>query len=482
MVTGWRYRVVSVIGVLVLTVGAVAVSNHPTSQVLFTTYVPLFNRLEATVLTGSSLYQALALSVGAVTASLVPLYRPQPRRVLDTAVLVGKRVIVAGLALAALGYFNWSYRLPRATLVMIVGTLGVSLPLWFVWIRRRPNGDEGRTIVVGDDADQIQRVATAVSGTVLGYLCPSVVTTVDDPNGAPTLADGGAIFEEPLAGAEADSADRIELPDRLGGLSRLEDTLVENDIDTVVLAFRRADRAEFFGALDVCHKHGIAAKVHGDYVDKVLVADDAVSTLADIEIEPWDALDHLLKRTFDVVVAGAALIAVSPIVLGIVLAIKLEGEGPIFFSQTRTYLYGETFQVLKFRTLKPEKGGEVGTVIDEHRRTPLGSFLRTTHLDEIPQLWSILVGDMSVVGPRPAQTELEPEFENEAIQWKQRWFVKPGLTGLAQINDATSQEPAEKIQYDLHYIRNQSLLLDTKILLRQLWKVVEDVAELARRR
>jgi lipopolysaccharide/colanic/teichoic acid biosynthesis glycosyltransferase len=101
-----------------------------------------------------------------------------------------------------------------------------------------------------------------------------------------------------------------------------------------------------------------------------------------------------------------------------------------------------------------------------------------THLDEIPQLWSILIGDMSVVGPRPAQTDLEGEFEDAAATWKRRWFVKPGLTGLAQIRDATSEEPALKIDYDVEYIRCQSFTFDLKIVIRQLWQVVRDVASI----
>jgi len=114
------------------------------------------------------------------------------------------------------------------------------------------------------------------------------------------------------------------------------------------------------------------------------------------------------------------------------------------------------------------------------RKTPLGEFLRKTHFDEIPQLWSILVGDMSVVGPRPAITELESDYVSEVNVWKQRWFVKPGLTGLAQINDATGKEPARKIEYDLEYIRQQSFWFDLTIIARQFWQVFRDIADVGR--
>ncbi|MFC7041700.1 sugar transferase [Halonotius sp. GCM10025705] len=133
----------------------------------------------------------------------------------------------------------------------------------------------------------------------------------------------------------------------------------------------------------------------------------------------------------------------------------------------------------KFRTLKPVDE-TVDLDIDGARRTPLGDFLRMTHLDEIPQLWSILVGDMSVVGPRPAITELEPDYQEQLSEWRRRWFVKPGLTGLAQINDATGTEPAEKLRYDIKYIRKQSFIFDIQIVFRQIWKVLQDITSMFR--
>ena len=109
------------------------------------------------------------------------------------------------------------------------------------------------------------------------------------------------------------------------------------------------------------------------------------------------------------------------------------------------------------------------------RVTRVGRFLRRTHLDEIPQLWSILVGDMSVVGPRAAWTDEELLLEEQVSTWSQRWFVKPGLTGLAQINDVTSEAPREKLRYDIEYIRRQSFWLDLKIVVRQIWGVLGDL-------
>ncbi|MGQ3414362.1 sugar transferase [Natrinema sp. LN54] len=490
MLTGWRYRFASATGTACLVVAAVLAANHPSSQSAFTTVVPLFDRLDPTVLSGSSLRWALTLSVIAIAGVVWPLYKPRPRRILDTVFLVQKRVIVGGFALATLGYFKWSHRLPRATLVMSIGLLVVALPAWFLLIRARPTGTDGRTLLVGDDPEQIKRVASTVDTLVLGYLCPTIAgsraesASPSDTTGE-AVADGGIeLRHDGLADLES-GFDRSGLSgslSRLGGLSRLEDVLVEYDVDTVVLAFRQADRAEFFGALDACHEHGVDAKVHREYADSVLVSEGDVGELVDVDLEPWDPLDHLFKRLFDIVFATAGLLAFAPLMLVIAAAIKLDSPGPVFYNQHRTAGFGDTFPVYKFRSMRPEGADATPTDDAENDRiTRVGRVLRKTHLDELPQLWSIFVGDMSVVGPRAAWTEEEVLLEKDTPSWRKRWFVKPGLTGLAQIHDANSTDPNTKLRYDLEYIRRQSFWFDLKIVIRQIWTVVVDIRKIVRR-
>jgi len=144
---------------------------------------------------------------------------------------------------------------------------------------------------------------------------------------------------------------------------------------------------------------------------------------------------------------------------------------------------GDTFPVYKFRSMLPE-GASANPVADAQndRITRVGRVLRKTHMDEIPQLWSILVGDMSVVGPRAAWTKEEEVLEQETDAWRKRWFVKPGLTGLAQINDAKSTDPERKLRYDIQYIREQSFWGDVAIVIRQLWKVWKDVVGMVLKR
>ncbi|MEF8821548.1 MAG: sugar transferase, partial [Halovenus sp.] len=313
---------------VVLSIVAVLFANHPVPQSVFTTYVPLFNRLDVTVLEGSDLQLAILLTIGALLGGLVPLYKPRPRRVLDVVSLSQKRVIVAGLALATLGYFQWSHRLPRATLVMAIGLLYVTVPLWFVWIRQRVPGDTERALIVGDDTEQIRQIVAESDLPFIGYLCPTTAFRVEPR----AIADGGAELEH------------------LGGLSRLEETIVERNVDTVVLAFAETDREEFFGALDVCYDNGVKVKAHGDYADTVLTTSN-YRTLVDIDIEPLDTLDYVFKRIFDVLFASAALLVLLPVFTVIAIAIKLDSDGPVFFTQKRTSRFGGEFTFYKFRTM-----------------------------------------------------------------------------------------------------------------------------------
>ena len=473
MVSGHRYRLVSVGGAIVATTISLLVANAPLTQSILTSTVPVLRRLPAVVLTGDAYALALGTTLAVVIVSLTPLFKPRPRRVLDTILLAQKRIVVAGLALAAIGYFDYTYRLPRATLIPTVAGLLVMIPAWFVAIRRRPSREE-RAVIIGDDPEEIYDVLTATDIPVVGYVSPpSPYYSESEPGlGIPTVADGG---EEAI----------LDDLNCLGGLSRLDEVLIEYDVDTAILAFAQPDRAEFFGALDACYEHGVNAKVHRNHADDVLTASHSSSgKIVDIDLEPWDWQDYVFKRIFDVIFASAGLLAFAPFIAVIAAAIKLDSPGRVFYSQERTATFGETFKVRKFRSMVTDAEVETGATISEEdaggvdpRVTRVGSILRQTHLDEIPQLWSIFVGDMSVVGPRPERPELDADIRTGVVEWRKRWFIKPGLTGLAQINDATGQQPEEKLRYDMEYVRKQSFWFDVKIVVRQVWKVLDDLLE-----
>ena len=190
--------------------------------------------------------------------------------------------------------------------------------------------------------------------------------------------------------------------------------------------------------------------------------------LVDAVVPAEDPLFRAVKRCIDVVgaVIGGAVLLVPMIIIA--LAIRLDSEGPALFRQERLGKDGRAFIMLKFRSMRldAEAEGPQWAEHDDVRCTRLGHFLRKCRLDELPQLWNIFVGDMSFVGPRPERACFYDEFETYIHGFRNRLAVKPGLTGLAQVNGGYDLRPEEKIVYDMEYIQKQSLLLDIKCILK----------------
>lgn len=174
-----------------------------------------------------------------------------------------------------------------------------------------------------------------------------------------------------------------------------------------------------------------------------------------------------LKRIFDIILAliGMIILAIAVIIFGPI--IKLTSPGPIFYSQKRVGYMGKPFMVHKFRSMRNDaekKTGAVWAQKNDPRVTPIGRFMRKTRVDELPQFWNILVGDMSLVGPRPERPQLTEEFYEKWPEFPQRLRTIPGLTGWAQINGGYELKPNEKAKLDNFYINHWSLWFDTKIL------------------
>jgi Undecaprenyl-phosphate glucose phosphotransferase len=195
---------------------------------------------------------------------------------------------------------------------------------------------------------------------------------------------------------------------------------------------------------------------------------DQVPVLA-LNETPIDPLGALWKRIFDFSVALTALLILSPLMLLIALLVKLTSRGSIFYGQTRMGLDGSTFQMWKFRSMKVDAEKETGAVWakkDDDRRTIIGAFLRSSSLDELPQFWNVLIGEMSLVGPRPERPEFVHQFRGRIPAYMLRHKVKAGITGWAQVNGWRGDTSLEKrIECDLYYIRNWSLAMDVRILL-----------------
>lgn len=175
-----------------------------------------------------------------------------------------------------------------------------------------------------------------------------------------------------------------------------------------------------------------------------------------------------LKRIFDVLVSLCGLILLSPFLVLIVWGIKKNLGRPIFFRQTRPGLNGEPFEMIKFRTMKDAVDSNGYALPDAERMTSFGNKLRSSSLDELPELWNVLKGDMSLVGPRPLLMEYLPLYNDEQ---KRRHEVRPGVTGWAQVNGRNSLSWVEKFELDVWYVDNQSFWLDVKILFLTVKKV-----------
>mgnify|MGYP003098212342 FL=1 len=182
---------------------------------------------------------------------------------------------------------------------------------------------------------------------------------------------------------------------------------------------------------------------------------------------PASLFGAVCKRLFDIIVSLAVLLTVFPLIFLIAAPlIKLTSSGPIFFTQKRLGLYAELFDCYKFRTMYTNPGAEPVRKNDS-RVTPVGRFLRKTHLDEFPQFFNVLIGDMSIVGPRPFPAEVYREFSSYYKGFL-RLVVRPGITGLAQLNVPRNTNPGQVIKNDLYYIRRLSLYRDFNIICRPL--------------
>lgn len=191
-----------------------------------------------------------------------------------------------------------------------------------------------------------------------------------------------------------------------------------------------------------------------------------VEELGEIPAKPFYSF---VKRSFDICCAiGGLTVGFIPM-LAVAAAVKLTSPGKVFYKQERLGLNGKKFMLVKFRTMRSdaEKAGAQWSQGDnDDRITPIGAILRKTRIDELPQLWLCLTGDLSLIGPRPEREIFYKEFEKHVHGFSERLKVKPGLTGLAQVSGGYDLRPEEKVKYDIEYIKNRSLKMEIKILFK----------------
>jgi exopolysaccharide biosynthesis polyprenyl glycosylphosphotransferase len=261
------------------------------------------------------------------------------------------------------------------------------------------------------------------------------------------------------------------------GLSRI---VVQERVDTVLLALSGVGHDQVLKLAMDCLAAGAEVKVVPDVLEIMTSAasTEEVAGLPLVGLRPNRLVGANLwvKRTFDVVATLIISIVALPVVAVCALAIAVSSPGSPFYRQERLGRNGREFRVLKLRSMvkDAERGtGPVMTVIGDRRRTPIGRFVRRYSLDELPQLWNVLVGEMSLVGPRPERPFFAKQFEETVPRYRERIQIAPGCTGWAQVNDlrqASSME--ERVFYDIYYVENWSLGFDLKILLLTPWRLL----------
>ncbi|MCU4392045.1 sugar transferase [Acinetobacter courvalinii] len=183
-----------------------------------------------------------------------------------------------------------------------------------------------------------------------------------------------------------------------------------------------------------------------------------------------------MKRLLDIIIASTALILLSPLYAYVAYKVKKNLGSPVLFRQIRPGLHGKPFEMIKFRTMKDAIDEQGNPLPDSERLTPFGKMLRSTSLDEMPELWNVIKGDMSVVGPRPLLMEYLPLYNQEQAK---RHEVRPGMTGYAQVNGRNAISWEQKFKLDTWYVENRSVWLDFKIMLQTVKKVIakDDISE-----
>lgn len=265
----------------------------------------------------------------------------------------------------------------------------------------------------------------------------------------------------------------------LGRLGNLEVILPENKLDEIAISLSLQDYDHLEGIVATCEKSGVHTKFIPDYnslIPSRPYTEDLMGLpVINIRYVPLTNTGNIIiKRIVDVCGAVCGMALTSPLMLLAALLIKLTSPGPVIFRQERVGLHNKPFYMYKFRTMERQVPGEekkAWTVRNDPRVTPVGKFLRRTSLDELPQLFNILMGEMSLVGPRPERPQFVEKFKEEIPRYMIKHQVRPGLTGWAQINGYRGDTSIRKrIEYDIFYIENWSLSFDFKIMFLTFFK------------
>ena len=265
----------------------------------------------------------------------------------------------------------------------------------------------------------------------------------------------------------------------IGTIENLEVVLPLSHLDEIAVTLALSDYDILEQIVSLCEKSGVHTKFIPDYnsliPNKPYTEDLNGLPVINIRYVPLtNTINKMAKRLVDIVGSAIGLILLSPILIVLAILVKTTSKGPIIFKQERVGLHNKKFYMYKFRSMKVQTEAEERkgwTVKNDPRVTRIGAFMRKTSLDELPQLWNILVGDMSIVGPRPERPQFVEKFKEEIPRYMIKHQVRPGLTGWAQVNGYRGDTSIRRrIECDLYYIENWSMVLDIKIMFMTVFK------------
>lgn len=362
--------------------------------------------------------------------------------------LVLGAIIAAFLVTLSYGSVDFSARIGRGVLIVALPTATVFLLWHHHYLRRQSSAFQEKLLLIASSEEDMLDVKRFSAMSQKHSILAGIVTTPD--------------FNIPSSYTH------------LGTTNDLGKIVNEHNIDCVLATTQNLQDEKIATHIRSLRYSGVSVTNLVTLCEEVYQAVplslvDATWLLSASSHPDWVYIRRF-KRIFDVLTASFFLIALSPFLIAGILAVRLGSKGPIFYSQNRSGRFGRDFKVTKLRTMKidAEKDGAQWSSKNDDRITLVGKFLRLTRIDEIPQLWCILTGNMSFVGPRPERPEFVEQLAKEIPFYNERLLIQPGLTGWAQVNypyGASVDDAARKLEYDLYYMKHMSVVLDLFILL-----------------
>lgn len=435
-------------------------------------------------------YQAAGLVVLLVFFAIFyanGMYSPRGGRTIEDE-LVGlfKGVVLGSLLVLALAFFLRGLTFSRSFFGLFFLSTFVFLTLGRAAVRLllrrilRRGAGHTRVLLVGVSPmrGRLLRLIRDLPG--LAFEPVGWVRLDGDPEPSDLAADDGQESSVLDAGGRRRPAREIPEVPCLGGFGDLRRLVCEHAVDLVVLtvSFDQLPLVKQ-AAADLANLNvelQFVPDLLALHTSRMRTTEIAGIPFISVREEALSGVDRIVKRTFDLTASGLGLLLLLPVMGAIALAVKLSSPGPVFYRQARVGRDGREFDMIKFRSMRTDAeaaSGPVWTTEQDPRVTRLGRFLRRTSLDELPQLWNVVTGEMSLVGPRPERQVFVERFSRQMPRYFERHRVQSGLTGWAQVHGLRGNTSvAERTLYDLHYMENWSLALDIKILLMTLHHVI----------